>query len=380
MKIMLLDPGLATIKGHHFDIDLRLYRALQQRGHDVVMHTYLRPEQDLQDAANAAGIPLHKTFRVTPYAQLPTNRPEHESYRMLEDATAEDLKNVDRDGLWLWPTLAPYQLAAGLKAGAGLRQIGGIWWTPQVPVAAGATSWARSTKQLAEVPGHFLVGAYDELLCQRCITFSSGLPILRLPCPHDGAPNARQSQELKTIGFFGHQRRSRGLDILKELVEALLGKGYDVVIQDSGAKIKASSRDGRLRILNFVDDFAAEIAKCDAIVWPSRWESYTDYLSGVVGESIATGVPVIAPSGCIPAELLARYEAGTFFHEFSTEAILSAVDAAAESFPRLRDAARRAAKEWHAHNGTTRLVQWIESHDGLSRGAGRALPQDCDGH
>ena len=373
MKIIVLDPGLASINGHHFDLDLRLFKTLQHRGHQVVVHGFIKPEHDLEHAAGVAGIQLCKTFRVKPYAPLPRDQSPHDAYRMLEDATSEDLINVEKRGLWFWPTLTPYQLAAGLRVGAEIRQIGGAWWLPRVPLASGeggsesgACSWANSTKRLMENKSNFLVGAYDELLCQGFRTFSSGLTIHHLPCPHDGTQNKRQPKELKIIGFFGHQRRNRGLDILPPLVDALLHKGFEVVIQDSSGKIKVRSYNSRLRVLDFIDDFPAEIAKCDAIVWPSRWEAYTHSWSGVVSESIATGVPVIVPSGCIPAELVARYEAGTYFHEFSTEAILAAVEDAAARYPRLLAAARAAARDWSAHNGTARLAEWLESHSGVA--------------
>lgn len=366
MKITILDPGLASRRGHHFDLDVRLFRILQQRGHEVALHGFINPEPELELAALAAGITLNRTFRVTPYTALPSNQAPHKAYGSLEDQTSQDLEGVEKNGLWFWPTLTPYQLAAGLESGPAVRQVGGTWWLPRAPQAAGASSWANSTKHLVENPGNFLLGAYDELLCQGCRTFSSGLTLHRLPCPHDGAQNERISNEMKVIGFFGHQRHGRGIDVLPSLVDALLHKGFEVVIQDSSGQIRAKSGNSRLRVLEFVEDFPAEIAKCDAIVWPSRWEAYTHSWSGVVSESLATGVPVIVPSGCLPAQMVAAYEAGTFFHEFSTEAILAAVEAAAESYPRLLAAARAAARDWSARNGTLRLVEWLESHSGAA--------------
>ncbi len=364
MRINLLDPGLSSLAGHHFDLDLRLFRTLERRGHEVVVHGFINPEHGLELAAKAAGMQLCKTFRVHPYGPIFKGRTPHEAYRSMEEATEMDLTLVEESDLWFWPTLTPYQLAAGLKAGAAMQQIGGTWWLPRVPLEAGARSWAASAKRLKGYSSNFLVGAYDELLCQGCRTYSSGLTIHRLPCPHDGAPNDRQPDTPKIIGFFGHQRHGRGIDIMPQLVDALLNRGFEVVVQDSSGKLRAKVSSQRLRVLDFIDDFAAEIARCDAIVWPSRWESYTHGWSGVVSESIATGVPVIVPSGCIPAEMVARYETGTFFHDFSTEAILAAIDEAVECYPALLAAASVAAGEWRACNGTERLVEWLENHTG----------------
>ena len=86
--------------------------------------------------------------------------------------------------------------------------------------------------------------------------------------------------------------------------------------------------------------------------------------SGVLSECVATGVPVIAPSGCLPAEGLARLGCGTFFHELSLAGILDAVDEAAQDFPALVARARAAVLLWHAGNGTNRLAAWIEAQAG----------------
>ena len=66
MKIALLDPGLAVLRGHHFDLDLRLLRAMQARGHEVVVHGFAKPTPRMELAASAAGMRLVRTFRVVP--------------------------------------------------------------------------------------------------------------------------------------------------------------------------------------------------------------------------------------------------------------------------------------------------------------------------
>lgn len=364
MKISLLDPGLKTPEGHHFDLDLRLVRALARRGHDVAVHGHANPDPGLVALAEEAGMRFHSTFRVSTYARLPQLPSRFEAYRTSELATAQDLAGVPITDMWFWPTLAPYQLAAAVHRSGAVRQIGGAWWLPRFPQPMGAPSWAATARKLAETDGSIIVGAYDELLCEGYRSFSPRLDIKRLPCPHDGTNNDRKPTSLRRIGFFGHQRAARGIDLIPELVDALLAKGFEVVVQDSSGRLKRKGNDARITVLEYIEDFPSELARCDAVIWPSHWEAYIQSLSGVVSECIATGVPVIVPSGCFPAQIAARYGCGVFFHEYSRAAILDAVDEAAREYSELAARARAAATAWHSQNGTDRLAAWIEEHSG----------------
>ncbi len=391
MRISLLDPGLKAAAGHHFDLDLRLARALARRGHEVTVHGHVQPEPALVALAEQAGMPFHPRFRVHPYSPLPKSakappsgalaalrqsvagvmaRPSEQfasplaAYRSLELATAQDLEAVENADLWLWPTLLPYQLAAAAQHAGSVRQIGGVWWRPRFPQPLGAQSWAATARKLAATPHRIVVGAYDELLCQGYQDFTPRLDVKLLPCPHDGATNEIRPPGLRRIGFFGHQRPARGIDLIPELVAALAARGYEVVLQDSSGRLNGHENDARVTVLERIDDFAAELARCDLVVWPSHWESYTQSLSGVVSEAIATGVPVVVPSGCLPAQIVARHGCGVYFHHYSSAAILAAVAEAADDFPGLCLRARAAATAWHGQNGTDRLAAWIEQHMG----------------
>lgn len=386
MRISLLDPGLKVIAGHHFDLDLRLAKALARGGHEVTIHGHAHPDPALVTMGEKVGMSFRATFHVYPYAKLDnpsgakttfrqqiskpfsrTATPEPslwDAYQALERATAQDLAAVAHADLWLWPTLLPYQLAAAANYAGSVRQLGGVWWLPRFPHEQGAQSWAATARRLAQTSHRIVVGAYDELLCQGYQDFAPRLDVRPLPCPHDGAPNERRPTDLRRIGFFGHQRMARGIDLIPELVAALVAKGYEVVVQDSSGQLTRRMNDTRVTVLEHIDNFAAELARCDLVIWPSRWESYTQSLSGVVSESIATGVPVIMPSGCLPAQMVARHGCGVYFHDYSSAAILAAVAEAEDDFPGLCARARAAATAWHRQNGSDRLATWIEQHIG----------------
>ena len=360
MKVCLLDPGLRGLMGHHFDLDLRLVRAFGRRGHEVTVHGFAEPRQGLVAMAKNAGMTIHPTFRVFPYSARPGGDSGMGAYLGRAAAIADDLARVSPADLWFWPTLTPDQLLAATSRPGPARQLGGLWFAPRFPLQIGARGWAVAARRMTAGRGSVILGAYDESLCEVYRTFTPGLPVDRLPCPHDGGRNDRRPTELRRIGFFGHQRPTRGLDLIPPLVAALLDRGFEVVLQDSGRALPESHHP-RLVALPYVLDFAVEIARCDLVIWPSFHEAYLHSFSGVVSECIATGVPVVQPSGCLPAGVAARFGCGMFFHEFSVEGILEAVDEAAGDFPALAARARAAATAWSAVNGTDRLVGWIEA-------------------
>ena len=364
MKIALLDPGLVTTQGHHFDLDLRLARALARLGHDVEVHGFVNPDQRLSAAAQAMGMALRSTFRVPPYIALPQTQSPLQAYEQMAAATAEDLAQVTGSDLWVWPTFTPYQFAAAQTEDGRVRQLGGLWWTPRFPHGIGARSWAHTERRLMQGKSLITVGAYDQAICRAYKSFSPGLDVVCLPCPHDGVDNDQRPPVLRRIGFFGHQRVSRGLELIPGLVRALVQRGFDVVVQDSSRSIQGEPKHPNVEVLEYVPDFAAEIARCDLVIWPSRWEAYVENFSGVMAECVATGVPIVAPSGCLPAEVLARFGCNSFFHEFSLEAIIEAVDLAEMEFPAVVARAQAAARLWRAENGTDRLAAWIVAHAG----------------
>lgn len=359
MKISLLDPGLWQLPGHHVDLDLRLARTLRALGHEAEIFAHWKlPDACVQKIADA-GFIVHRIFRADPYK---TPEPDMDTLETVHEAariTAIDLANVPESDLWFWPTFTPVQFLAGVRAARGVRMAGGVWYEPNMIFQFGAHCWAQAAKIASKLGKTLLVGAFDDAILHAYRSISGPLELVRLPIPYDGTPRDRSRARLERVGILGYHRESRGMSLLPPLVGALLKRGLEVTLQDSSETLIQGKPHPRLRWLGYVDDFAEEIARCDIVIWPSPKDAYQLKTSGIVFESIASGVPVILPSKCTPAEMMVETGSGVFFHHFSWRSVLEALDEAATTYPLLAQAAQRAAQRWHEREGTRRLVEAI---------------------
>lgn len=362
--IFLLDPGLISLRGHHLDLDLRLMRELQARGHEVTLYCGASLSPDLQDRLKRVAVNYKPVFRIPSYTILSEQQRTRAFYRLIVNENLKDLSMIPDDGVWVWPTLVPHHFWAAALEPRRPRQLGGIWYHPRYNSQLGAYAWSQAVKLTVRGGLPITLGAFNQELCEIYPTFGPGLRIELLPLPHDGAINDRPISVLRRIGFFGSQRAERGISLLNGLLPKLMQMGYEVTVQDSTATIRQDNSNPALTVLGVVDDFAAELLRCDLIVWPSRWQDYQMRCSGVVSEAIASGVPVVVPSGCTPGMLVERWNCGTFFHDFTVNAVVEAVQEADSDFPALGLRARAASKAWPEVNGTPRLAAWISGHAG----------------
>jgi glycosyltransferase involved in cell wall biosynthesis len=112
-------------------------------------------------------------------------------------------------------------------------------------------------------------------------------------------------------------------------------------------------------VLGRIPDFAAALAQCDLIVWPSNAKTYRGNTSGIVSESVASGIPLVMSSNCAPAERVVEIGSATFFHHFSVGAVMQAINEAVANYPALVAAARYGAELWRQREGTVRLARVV---------------------
>ena len=137
--------------------------------------------------------------------------------------------------------------------------------------------------------------------------------ILPNPIEGIGAPRQRPHQPFR-IGWVGAKIPRKGLDSFVQVARSLRDEDvewhlYGIDLESDStpyvkrclAEIDASSLDGRIRWWGKVKDVTAAYANVDALLVPSRLESF----SRVAAEGMASGLPVIAARvGAIPEVVL----------------------------------------------------------------------------
>lgn len=355
MRISIMDPGLANRIGHHFDQDFRVARALRAQGHAIEVHATANASPELVNAFAGLGATLHCTFRAGSYHRPTAEEDTWDHWLKRCAVTCDDLAELAPTDVAFWPSLTPIHFLASVRFAYGTHIIGGLDGHINFATPMGAELLCSGREMAQELDGRLELGAYDRFIADAYRPVLAGLAIARLPVPYDGCPSP-PSKTIRRVGFFGHQRGERGANLIPEIGDGLVQRGLKMTIQDSSARIAMKRPHPDISILGFVDDFAQELAACDLIVWPSNPEHYAVRSSGIVWEAIASGRPVVVPSGCLPAQIALHHGAATFFHQPTASSVLRGIDEAIANYPALARRAEDQARRWQATEGTARLA------------------------
>lgn len=370
MKICLLDPGLRSLSGHHVDWVHQLAREASRRGARVLVGC----AKDASTGLLAALAPLAEVipmFSLWPYHhdRVPASftqaqRDAHEMRRHTHESQvlAGELQALPPSDLWLFPTLYAAQAAACALVPMAPAMAACIHKTPDLDGPAGARSWQQALQALARRSNAapICLGTTTPPL-QQAYAALSALPVQVWPLAHDGLRATRPRQHITTVGILGHQRPEKGLAILPPLVARLLELGLKVLLHDASGQLRAPSRPGLQLVSGFVTDFPAMVNLCDLIVVPNDPASYRLSGSGPVWEAMACGVPVLAPRGCYPGDLVQSTGAGLCFDAPTPEAIVRTVRDAIHHYPRLAGAAFACSQQWLEHQGVGRFLDRVLS-------------------
>ena len=133
------------------------------------------------------------------------------------------------------------------------------------------------------------------------------------------------------------------------------------VYQDTSAHIKRQPPPKGVEVLGFVDDLAAEMAKCDLVVTPYHAEQYRIAQSGIAINALSLGIPIIVPSNTHSARFSEPFSASVIFENNVTVDILRAVERAAVDFPNLLLGAKKAQQHLLAKHGHANFINALIS-------------------
>ncbi|HET7604798.1 MAG TPA: glycosyltransferase [Sphingomicrobium sp.] len=353
MKINILDAGLCYRVGHHYDYDLKLLRHYAGAGHDVHVYGMAGMSKEVAAVFRKFG-GVTRLFRTHPYKAAD----EYDWYageivqHARESANiAEDLNSVRPADVWIWPTLRAAEVDACASRGIKVPMVGCVYWEPGVESRSiGAMLW-RDALLLAEEAGlRFTLASVEAELRHRFMPIVPSGRFAVIPHPVDGPPIPEPKTALKRIGFFGHQREEKGLEMVKPLLSRLVGEGYRITFQNSDRDAPLPEFPG-VDLLEYVEDIAVPIAECDLVVLPYDVQQYRARGSGILMECLALGVPVTAPVGTLPGRIIERQGVGPLFAANKPAVIYQAIKAARRNYPGFAANAHKAAREFCKRNG-----------------------------
>jgi len=359
MTVHIIEPGLVGRTGHYFDYCLSMAKALHARGLDVVVHAGQTASADVGAAFLACGIAYDAT--VPPSMQVaPPGRTaalDDTSWLVPSQQWLEALATGALQDLWLYPTLQAASLFVMAQVPTRPAIVGLVHTPPRLSL------WVPAVARLRQSSKSLRLLAIDPLITELTQASSIGLDIKTAPIPQGKWSRTQIQSQIQRVGFFGHQRPERGIDLLQPLVRALLQQGVQVLVHDSRGRLAVQTAVPGLELVSgYVDDFSTLIARCDMAVCPMVRSAYERRISGVAIEALACGVPVVLPSGTLVAQRWGHTGAVQTYDEHSPGGILRAVDNVRSNALSFAQGAQRAAREWKQQNGLDRFVDLVLSN------------------
>lgn len=203
-------------------------------------------------------------------------------------------------------------------------------------------------------------------LYQRLVSHPVGvvpLPVVALP------PKAGPIGAPAHIVFAGVARSERGYTILPHLISALRGRARftvqhgpigpsdDPIIQKANRELRRYVGVSLTLIEESLepDAFNSLLASADIILLPYNGPAYGQRSSGLLGEALALGIPLVVPSNTWMADVGA--ERVVVFE--NAAGILPAIETMLRNLPALTAAARAGAAAWRRRHSPERLLDTL---------------------
>jgi hypothetical protein len=358
MKINILDAGLCYRVGHHYDYDLKLLKHYAQVGHDVHVYGHAGMSGEVMEEFRKFG-GVTKLFGTHPYKgpdEYDWYAGEIVQYRQESANIAKELRAVPEADIWIWPTLRAQEVHACALRGIKAPVVGCVYWEPGVESRSiGAMLWREALMSAQEAGLAFTLASVEGELRHRFMPILANGRFAVVPHPVDGPSIPEPKKELKRIGFFGHQRQEKGLEMMKSLLSRLVGEGYRITFHNSDRDCPVPEVPG-VDLLDYVENIAVPIAECDLVVLPYDVQQYRARGSGILMECLAVGIPATAPVGTLPGRTIERLAVGPLFTANSEGPIYQAVKASERNYSAFAGNAHRTAQQFCKRNGVAQFA------------------------
>ena len=209
------------------------------------------------------------------------------------------------------------------------------------------------------------------------------LPIHLAPIPHSGghrtSSKKREAGEPLVLSYLGEARLNKGFHLLPHLAEGLWRSGLALQTQlaiqsfiinpEQVFYVRAMAglfHDNIHFYPNQLDDREYEefVDQADVILLPYLTDNYHSQTSGILGEAIARGTPVVTSRGTWMARQVKQYKCGTVFCPNDPLDFLNAVETVVRDYEHYEGNARDAAEPWNGFHNAGQLVEIIRTNLG----------------
>lgn len=379
-RIAYVDASLRDQTGHYANACRHIAKELRERGFRVDVFANAEVQEGLATELGAT-----PCFHLRPYKQSRAFGRIDSFIHAL--SFSHDLRAAWATGaypfLYFNSVLAP-QLAA---IGRWLASFPG-GKAPLVAVEFGAPSGASTQGSFAPFAAQYRRAGrrLRALDASRILLFTFdpaasseyadllGLPVAVLPpvhaVPRPLRPRARDSDGRITIGFLGHQRTEKGVDLIPDIVRGLREAGCKdrILIHDGDAAERPIVRtlreiadtDPLVRFLHQPADAATWqdlLQRTDLAVLPYEPNRYRASYSALAIEAVSAGIPMIVPAGTTMESLATEYQGRpSAFGEWKARAVCQAILGAVSGFEHLSASAFSGAGAWEQRNGARRFA------------------------
>ncbi|MSP49094.1 MAG: glycosyltransferase [Alphaproteobacteria bacterium] len=392
MRVVLLDPGLQTAIGHHYNLDLGLVGELRRLGVPYRLFVNQRVTPEL-----AVRLGAEPSFIFHPYARSSEDRliRDFEDYLDLNEQAFADLKTLsgavdlsdslvivhtttNRMLLGLARWLASGLFPASSRLALVLPHVSGL--SEGEPLSWDAAFYRHAFNRLRPHLGQVLLLTLSDLQAHEFGALSEA-PVEVMPYPNpasgwlrDRVQTKRPPRSKHRILFCGEATLRKGFHLLADIIRAVGGARGDVefAVQLNGWRSDAErvaefqkfarARYDTKTIAGFIgeDDYYRVIEDADAVLLPYQSMVYRSGTSAVFEEAVYLGRPVIVPPETMMAAQLAPHPyAGIVAGGHDAAAFARSILALAGDYPRIAEGARRAGEVWRARDGMDRFVSFL---------------------
>jgi hypothetical protein len=386
MKFIVLHHRLGGYSSHHYNEALGLRRELAQRGHELVLLVNAAAQPRLVGELQARAVLVDPTFRMEWSFEERSGR--------FVDLLRRHVQPRTTRGDCLLVTIATQ-----LEAHALTR------WLQQLPPRkkpyivvlflsdrwnrAGREEYERQAAELRTLGGAIagltpddanrmvFCAATDALAAELSGLLGTAVASAPMPLPY-GVPHPDRAPKpagaLPCVAILGGTRREKGSYRIADIIRAcrsladviflvhLTNDTLTVAESEQLARIADEPNVAVLREALPLPEYEAALGRADLVLLPYEVIPYRQRTSGVFGEAVAFGKPVVVTAGTWMAEQVAAGRAaGTIADDGQPESYAHAIARCVANLDEHRRAAAAASDAWRRTGSLTAFLDFVDA-------------------